>query len=114
MRIDAAYSRTLVAGTDYSLQVMLKGTTLSIVLNGDFVASFAFNGVVVDGAFGLAVWSGTGSFASFRLRTNDLAFPTGPNGEPSTGPGPTSTTTSTSTSSSTTTSNPSTGPPGKN
>ncbi|HEX6131212.1 MAG TPA: hypothetical protein VF044_05745 [Actinomycetota bacterium] len=114
MRIDAAFARTLVAGTDYSLQVMLKGTTLSIVLNGSFVASFAFNGVVVDGAFGLAVWSGTGSFASFRLRTNDPAFSTGPNGEPSTGPGPTSTTTTTTT---TTTSGgttaPSTGPPGK-
>jgi len=89
--IDLAVARTLVANSLYTLQVIVKGMTLSVVVNGSFVASFAFNGVLVDGAFGLAVWSGTGTFDSFRLRTDDPFFPVGPNGEPSTKPPPGST-----------------------
>ena len=83
---DLSVARTLLANTNYSLQLVLKGLTLSVLVNGAFVTSFVFNGVVVDGSFGLAVWSGTGTFDSFRVRTNDLAFPVGPNGQPSTMP----------------------------
>ena len=83
-RVDLAVARTLTAGTDYTLQLVLKGTTLSVVVNGQFVVSFAYNGIVVDGLFGLAAWSGTTSFDAFRLRTDDPAWTTGPNGEPST------------------------------
>jgi Ca2+-binding RTX toxin-like protein len=83
-RVDFAVARTLAAGADYTLQLVLKGTTLSVVVNGQFVVSFAYNGIVVDGLFGLAAWSGTASFDNFRLRTDDPAWTTGPNGEPST------------------------------
>jgi hypothetical protein len=96
---------TLAATTDYTVQVTLKGLTLSVTVNGAFVGSYVFNGITVDGLFGLAVWNGTGSFDSFRIRTNDRAFPagsTGPTGTttapvPPPPPPP-----------------PSTGPPGKN
>jgi hypothetical protein len=90
--IDFAIAKTLVATTDYTLQLTLKGLTISVLLNGSFVISFVFNGIVVDGLFGLAVWSGSGSFDSFRVRTNDPAFPVGPNGAPSTNPLPPSST----------------------
>ena len=86
LRDRSSVARTLVANTDYSLQLVLKGLTLSVTVNGAFVTSLGFNGVVVDGAFGLAVRGGTSTFDTFRVRTNDPAFPVGPNGQPSTMP----------------------------
>lgn len=93
---DVSIARTLIANTTDSLQLIIKGLTPSVVVDGQFVASFAFNGIGVDGDFGLAVWSGIGSFDSIRIRTNDPAFPEGSTGPiitapppaPITGPGP--------------------------
>jgi hypothetical protein len=84
--IGLAVSRTLVANTNYTVRLTLKGLTLSVTVNGSFVASYAFNGVVVDGLFGLGVWSGTGVFDAFRIRTNDPFYKVGSNAAPVTSP----------------------------
>jgi hypothetical protein len=63
-----------VAGTDYSLQLTLSGTAVSVSLGGAFLTSFSFAGVVVDGAAGVLSRGGTSSFDVYRLRTNDPAF----------------------------------------
>jgi hypothetical protein len=71
--IDAVTSRTIDAGVDYTLQVTLKGTTASVMLDGQTVLGYAYNGVAVDGRFGLLTRAGRSSFDSFRLRTDDPA-----------------------------------------
>ena len=50
--------------TAYTLQLNLKGTSVSATLNGAFVASTAYNAGVVDGRFGLVVRSGSAAFTS--------------------------------------------------
>jgi len=85
---DVVVARSLSATTDYTIVLTVKGTTVSVTLNGEFIASFAFNGIGVDGDFGLAVWSGTGSFDSIRIRSNETDF-LNPDGTISSGPSPT-------------------------
>lgn len=85
---DIVVARTLSATTDDTIVLTVKGTTVSVTLNGQFIAGFAFNGIGVDGDFGLAVWAGTGSFDSIRIRSNEDAF-LNPDGSISAGPPPT-------------------------
>jgi hypothetical protein len=69
--IDAAVVRTITAGTDYTLSVSLKGTTVSVSLNGMAVVGYAFNSLVVDGAFGVFSRNAPASFDLVSYRTND-------------------------------------------
>ncbi len=62
---------TIVAGTDYTLGMTLKGTTMSVTLNGQTVASRAYNAVVTDGSFGLISRTGSTSFDKFTVKTDD-------------------------------------------
>ncbi|MBW6493254.1 MAG: hypothetical protein K0B16_01635 [Burkholderiaceae bacterium] len=71
--IDASVSRNIVAGRDYELSVMLKGTTVSVTLDGQAAVAFTYNAVAVDGRFGLISRGGTTSFDSVTLKTNDEA-----------------------------------------
>ena len=72
--VDAAVARSLVAGTDYALDVILKGTTVSISVNGAFALSTSYNAAVVDGSVGLIAHAGTVDASSFRIQTDDPAF----------------------------------------
>ena len=63
--------RTITAGTDYTLSVSLKGTTVSVSLNGMAVVGYAFNSLVVDGAFGVFSRNAPASFDIVSYRTND-------------------------------------------
>jgi Ca2+-binding RTX toxin-like protein len=72
---DLSVARTLLPNTDYALGLTFKGTTISITVGGSFIASFSFNGILVDGGFGLLSQRGTTSFDLMRIRTNDSAFP---------------------------------------
>jgi len=74
--VDASVAKALVAGTNYSLMVTLSGTAVSVSLGGTFLTSFSYAGAVVDGAAGVLSRSGTSSFDTYRLRTNDPAFTT--------------------------------------
>jgi hypothetical protein len=72
--VDAALSMTLVAGQAYTLDVQLKGASASLSVNGVFAVSTGYNAGVVDGTFGLLTRSGSATFASIRVRTDEPAF----------------------------------------
>jgi Ca2+-binding RTX toxin-like protein len=72
--VDTSVIRMLVPGTDYTLVVTMKGTTVSLTVNGQIAVSWAYNAPVVDGAFGLYTQNGTVSADSTRIRANDAAF----------------------------------------
>jgi hypothetical protein len=74
--IDAAITNTsLNATTDYTLGVSLKGSTVSVTLNGQVAVGFSFNGVAVDGRFGLFTRGASASFDSVMVKTNDPSVP---------------------------------------
>jgi len=71
---DAVVSKVIDAGTDYTLGVALKGSTVSVTLNDQVVLGYAFNATTVDGNFGLIVTGSGASFDDVRVRTNDPVF----------------------------------------
>jgi hypothetical protein len=74
--IDASVSKVIDAEKEdgYKLGVVLKGTTVSVTLDGQTVLGHAFNAVSVDGRFGLLATGGQASFDDLNLRTTDTAF----------------------------------------
>jgi hypothetical protein len=72
--VDAAVSKSLNANNDYTLSITLKGRTISVRLNGQAVAGYAFNGLVADGGFGLLSARGTSSFDKMTVKTDDPAL----------------------------------------
>ena len=60
----------LNAATAYTLLVTIKGASVSLVLNGAFVRSMAYNSALADGYLGLIVGAGSASADSFRVRTD--------------------------------------------
>jgi hypothetical protein len=71
---DAVASKVINTGTDYTLGISLKGSTVSVTLNGQAVVGFAYNAVTVDGRFGLMASSGAASFDDVTVKTSDRAF----------------------------------------
>ncbi len=74
--VDLSIARTITAGTDHVLNVVLKSTVVTVTLNGQVLASFAFNSPIADGRQGL-FGLGSGLVASvdeYRLRTDDDAY----------------------------------------
>jgi hypothetical protein len=72
--VDTSVSKALVANTNYVVVLTMKGASVSVTVGGSFIASWGYNAPVVDGAVGVLTRSGTTSFDSFRIRTNDEAF----------------------------------------
>ncbi|HET9215853.1 MAG TPA: Calx-beta domain-containing protein, partial [Terriglobia bacterium] len=72
--VENSVNRSLVAGTDYALQLIFNGTAVSVVLGGGLVTTHGFNSAIVDGALGVLARGGATSFDSFRVLTNDPAF----------------------------------------
>jgi hypothetical protein len=72
--IDKAASREIVASRDYQLDVSLKGTTVSVDLDGQAALGHVFNAVTVDGQFGLFSRDASAAFESVALKTNDPAW----------------------------------------
>jgi hypothetical protein len=71
---DASVAKAVNAGADHTLGVSLKGTTVSVSLDGQVVLGYAFNAVAVDGNFGLLAIEGQTSFDDVRVKTNDPQF----------------------------------------
>jgi hypothetical protein len=71
---DVTVAKGIVAGTDYDLKVVLKGSTVSVSLNNQVVLGYTFNAVNVDGGFGLLSRAGRSSFDSMVIKTDDPAF----------------------------------------
>ena len=72
--VDAAISRLVNVGQDYMLGVVLKGSTVSVTLDGQSLLSHAFNAATVDGKFGVITATGEASFDHVRVRTDDTVF----------------------------------------
>ena len=72
--VDTAANWVINSGQDYNVDVTLKGSTVSVLVNGQTVLSHAFNAVTVDGAFGLLAKNGTASFDTVTFGTDDPAF----------------------------------------
>ena len=68
--IDASFATSLPAGSDHELGIVLKGTTVSLTLDGAPVLGHIFNSLVVDGAFGVMSF-GSSSFDSVNFKTDD-------------------------------------------
>ncbi|MBW6496097.1 MAG: cadherin-like domain-containing protein, partial [Burkholderiaceae bacterium] len=75
--IDASISTSLNATIVYTLGVSLKGTTVSVSLNGAPVLGYVYNASVVDGQAGMFAKGGSAKFDSFLLKTNDPKVGTG-------------------------------------
>ena len=79
--IDASVATPIAAG-DHTLNVTLKGSTVSATLNpkpngsAQAILGFAFNAATVDGNFGLLATDGAASFDDVRIKTDDPAFRT--------------------------------------
>lgn len=70
--VDSAVAHpAITTATDHALGVVLKGSTVSVTLDGVAVASHAFNATVVDGAVGVLARGGAVSFDSFGMKTDD-------------------------------------------
>ena len=68
--IDQTVRITLSAGALHTLQLTLKGASISLLLNGAFIASRSYNAALADGRFGLLVVAGTALFDRLRIRTD--------------------------------------------
>jgi hypothetical protein len=74
--VDAVASNsTLNANSDYKLGVAVRGSTVNVTLNDQTVLGYVFNGVGVDGRFGLFSRGVAASFDSVTVKTNDPAIP---------------------------------------
>jgi hypothetical protein len=71
---DAVFSKVINTGTDYKVTVSLKGTTVSVYLNGTAVGGYVYNAPVTDGYFGLLSAKGASSFDTVTVKTDDAAF----------------------------------------
>jgi len=71
--IDASASKTILAGTDYQLDLSFKGVAANVSVNGQPVVGFSFNSAVSDGNFGLFSRNGTTSFDVAAIQVGELA-----------------------------------------
>ncbi len=60
-------------GVDYTLGMSLKGSTVSVTLNGQVVLGYAYNAATVDGRFGLMAVTGTTKFDDVVVKSTDPA-----------------------------------------
>jgi hypothetical protein len=74
LKYDAFAQIGFAAGPEFDLRVSLKGTTVSLAVDGHEVLGHVFNAVSVDGAFGLMSAAGQTSFDRVAVRTDDPAF----------------------------------------
>ncbi len=74
--IDATVARIVDAGTDYTLAMTIRNTTVTVSVDGQVALSFSYNGVPVDGRFGLFTLGSAGAFYDFSVQTNDPSFAT--------------------------------------
>jgi len=74
--VDAAVTRTsLASGVDVALGVTIRGSTVSVTLDGQQVVGFAFNAIALDGRFGVFAAGGAAAFDSVTIKTNDPSVP---------------------------------------
>ncbi len=72
--VDAVVDVALDSGDIHTLGVSLKGSTVSVSVDGQEQLGYVFNGLNVDGGFGLLSFSTTTAFDSATMRTSDPAL----------------------------------------
>jgi hypothetical protein len=72
--IDAFFAASLVAGTDYVLDVLLKDTVVTVTLGANLLGSYSFNAATADGKVGVMTYGSTTTVDQFEIKTNDAAF----------------------------------------
>ena len=72
--IDASQSALIDANQDHELSATVKGTTVSVMLDGMLVVSHSFNSVAVDGGSGLFTAQAGAAFSSVTVATDDPAY----------------------------------------
>ena len=72
--VDASKSKTIKSGTDYTLEVSLRGNLVTVELNDYEELGYAYDSVAVHGKVGLVVKGGTGAFDNVTVKSNDPAF----------------------------------------
>ncbi len=76
--IDESHTTKLNAGADYKLEVLLRGTTVNVKLNGVLVASHVYNNAVTDNGYGLLSMQGSSSgqtsFDNVNVKTDDAQY----------------------------------------
>jgi hypothetical protein len=72
--VDQSVTKDLAVGS-HTLLVTIKGASISLVIDGVFVASRAYNAALADGRFGLYADAGTARFDSLRVRTDGITSP---------------------------------------
>jgi hypothetical protein len=74
--VDAAVTNNSLNTTaDFTLGVVVRGSSVSVTLNGQAAVGFVFNAVGVDGRFGLFTRGPGASFDAVTVKTNDPAVP---------------------------------------
>jgi len=63
-----------ISNQDHELAVTIKGSTVSVDVDGQTVLGYAFNALAVDGSYGLFSRSATASFDAVTISTNDTAY----------------------------------------
>jgi hypothetical protein len=71
---DEVKSFTVVSGTNYTLELTGRGSTVSLTVNGALALGHVYNAVVTDGKFGLLSVNGPSVFSLAYVRTDDPAF----------------------------------------
>ncbi|HEY9356795.1 MAG TPA: Calx-beta domain-containing protein, partial [Arthrobacter sp.] len=72
--VDQAIARTIAAGSEQTLNLVLKATVVTLTLNGQVITSRVFNSSVADGRTGVLGRDAAASFDRFRFRTDDDQF----------------------------------------
>jgi hypothetical protein len=74
--VDAAFTpyTALQAGSNYVLGVSLKGTSVSVTLDGNVLLGHVFNASTIDGRFGLLASGSDATFDDIEIKTNDPGF----------------------------------------
>lgn len=72
--IDAEVDRIIDGSVEHDLSVSIKGLTISVEIDGQIVTGHAYNGVLVDGGFGLYVGQGAATFSTLIVETDDSYF----------------------------------------
>jgi len=72
--VDASVDYIIDKGADYSLEVTLKGSTVSVVVDDQALLGYAYNALVLDGAYGLFTEGGQAIFDNVTIMTDDPQY----------------------------------------
>jgi Ca2+-binding RTX toxin-like protein len=72
--VEGSFAAALTVGVDYTINLVLQGTSVVVSLNGSTITTWSYNAAVVDGRIGTISRVGTTSVDRFRYRTDDVAF----------------------------------------